>query len=481
MQALPLTDAIEELGVGKFTYTLITSLSFVPFVDGIELTLIATVSPYLACQWNLTKQQTSIVSSSAFVGLALGSIIWGWYGDKGGRRPMLIMTQFISAYFSFLCIEADSYIWFTLTRIFVGLGASSIILPACFLSEFVPIRIRGKASLACYLTTTFGSLYVSIVAYFTLTTGREATEEGLKVFLAICAVPSLISLLLSFNVPESIRYLANMGNENGVRETLNSISEQHNRTSSANVTAIIRYQRKQAKAVTSSFRGFLTSSPIFATLARVILFTSGLFNYYSFVFWNIELLQQQTRDSTQPQQHSILTSHQNSTTTITASKTKHCHILEKSDYIQTILVSSLDLLGTVFALVIVEKTGRKKLIIFAFPILAALYMTLNFNLSPLSLTVIMCIGRFVGSAALPTIGFYITELFPTSMRVKGVGFCYTIAYTTILFVPVLVQDIAMRHKTEVTLGYAVFCIVTSLVCMTQRETTGASIDLNGTF
>ena len=469
----PLTDAIEQLGLGKFTYKLCSALLFIPFVDGIELTLIAIISPYLKCKWSLNTLETSLVSASAFVGLTIGSFTLRYFGDKIGRRPMLIVTQFLSSYFSLLCIVTNNFIWFIMMRIFVGFGASSIILPNCFLTEYVPIRFRSKANLLCYMTFPIGAIYVTVVAFLTL----DSSGQDLRIFLAFCSIPSLLSLLLSFHVPESIRYLADRGDKRKVQETLMKISKEHEREFSGSIQKIINYQTFQKR----SLRSFFTRDRSLKTLSRTLMFTSALFNYYSFVFLNVQLLKERRTAlaSNTSYSNSLFSIKYVAPTNATLLKTKHCVYLGYSDYVQNMIVSVFDLIGTIVALLIVERTGRKKLIVFSFPIVAILYLLLNFKLSVFFLTAIFCVGRAFCAAALPTIGFFIAELFPTSIRVQGVGTCYTLAYFVTLFVPVLIQDVASKFLFEVTIEYAILCVVTSLLCVIQRETTGISLDEKG--
>src|SRR5205814_2973867 len=72
-----------------------------------------------------------------------GSFLWGWFGDRVGRRASILLAGVVFVATS-ICGAMPSYEWNFVTCFVMGLGAGGM-LPITFalMAETVPARHRG--------------------------------------------------------------------------------------------------------------------------------------------------------------------------------------------------------------------------------------------------------------------------------------------------------------------------------------------------
>ncbi len=79
-------DSAPFVGVPLF----VTALSFVMMtIDGYDLQSMAFAAPALAAQWHVKRELLGPVLAASIVGMAFGSIGFGWLGDRIGRKLSL--------------------------------------------------------------------------------------------------------------------------------------------------------------------------------------------------------------------------------------------------------------------------------------------------------------------------------------------------------------------------------------------------------
>ena len=99
------------LDVGKFLHglpftrfhvRLLLICSLVTFFDGLDFSLIAFTLPYLEKGMDLSEEMLGYVSSAAFLGQMIGSLIGSYLADIYGRRPVILWCTVFSAILTFV-------------------------------------------------------------------------------------------------------------------------------------------------------------------------------------------------------------------------------------------------------------------------------------------------------------------------------------------------------------------------------------------
>src|SRR5687768_6803944 len=87
---LDVAKFLGDLPFTRFHIQLLIICSLVTFFDGLDFSLIAFTLPYLETDMSLSEDMLGLVSSAAFLGQMIGSLIGSYIADMIGRRPVII-------------------------------------------------------------------------------------------------------------------------------------------------------------------------------------------------------------------------------------------------------------------------------------------------------------------------------------------------------------------------------------------------------
>ncbi|MGY6562615.1 MAG: sugar porter family MFS transporter [Luteibaculaceae bacterium] len=191
------------------------------FLMGFDASVISGVNKFVELEFNLTKLQLGWAVSSLTLTATATMMVAGPLSDRLGRKYLLriaAILYFISAIGSAF---APSFLALVLFRMLggIGVGASLIIAPM-YIAEISPPALRGRM-------VSFNQLNIVVgisAAFFTnylilsLSSSDAAWVQQLQIdkynwryMLGIEAIPALIYFLALFFVPRSPRWLAMKG------------------------------------------------------------------------------------------------------------------------------------------------------------------------------------------------------------------------------------------------------------------------------
>ena len=75
-------EAIEKIGFGCFQLKLILFSALVVIADAMEIMLLAVLGPAVQCLWLLSNYEEAMIATVVFVGMMLGSPVWGFVCDR---------------------------------------------------------------------------------------------------------------------------------------------------------------------------------------------------------------------------------------------------------------------------------------------------------------------------------------------------------------------------------------------------------------
>lgn len=158
---------------------------------------------------------------SVTVGVAcLFALIGGWLNRSIGRKLTIIISSVFFILGSAILGLARSYTELLIGRAVVGagLGIASMSVPI-YLAECAPTEYRGAIITVNNLSITGGQLIAALVCAL-----LANVSEGWRWMLALAAFPAALQLVgFVFILPESPRYLLEMGKSYAARETLQRI------------------------------------------------------------------------------------------------------------------------------------------------------------------------------------------------------------------------------------------------------------------
>jgi MFS transporter, SP family, sugar:H+ symporter len=152
--------------------------------------------------------------ASALLGAAAGAMSAGRFADRFGRLFVMKVAAvlfFISAIGAGLAPEVWTLIVFRVIG-GIGVGVASVIAPA-YIAEVSPPRIRGRLGSLQQLAIVSG-IFLSLAIDYALATAAGGSSEvlwlGLEAWrwmFIMMVIPSIVYGVLAFTIPESPRYL----------------------------------------------------------------------------------------------------------------------------------------------------------------------------------------------------------------------------------------------------------------------------------
>ena len=368
---------------------------------GWDWVVIGGAKPFFQRYFEITSEtQIGWANSCALIGCLIGALVAGGLSDKFGRKKLLIAAALIFAVTSLGNALATNFNIFIAWRIFggVAIGLASSLSPM-YIAEIAPAQIRGRLVAINQLTVVIGILLAQYINWF-LVRGLPAGatdefirdswfgQQGWRWMFGLTAAPALLFFIGMFLVPESPRWLAKNGKPQLARKILGKIGGQD-----------------YADAAVAEIQSTLSSEEIqrvrFADLLEPKMFkviTLGvvlavfqqwcginvIFNYAEEIFHNAGY--------------------------------------DISMVLKNIAwTGSVNLVFTLFALGIVDRGGRRPLMLFGSAALAIIYVAMGLGYHagvkglPMLLLVLAAIGCYAVSLA-PVTWVVISEIFPNRIR-----------------------------------------------------------------
>lgn len=198
-----------------FTWSIILALG--GFLFGFDTAVISGVEKSIQVLFGLNSFWQGFTISSALIGTVTGALLAGRPADKFGRKTILFLVAFLFALSAMGSALAKSLPWFIVFRFLggVGVGASSVVAPM-YISEISPAKVRGRMTALFQFNVIFGIL----IAYVTNYLLRDTGNEPWRWMLGVMAIPAFIYFALLFIVPPSPRFLVKIGKKEEARRIL---------------------------------------------------------------------------------------------------------------------------------------------------------------------------------------------------------------------------------------------------------------------
>jgi hypothetical protein len=111
---VPVSRLLDERGLGSFQIVLIAWSFLLTLIDGYDIAAIAFAAPYLVREWGISPTALGPVFSASLVGILFGSAIFGWVGDRYGRKAALVASNVVFGLFTLAAAYAtnlDQMFW----------------------------------------------------------------------------------------------------------------------------------------------------------------------------------------------------------------------------------------------------------------------------------------------------------------------------------------------------------------------------------
>ncbi|MBU3671999.1 MAG: MFS transporter [Sinobacteraceae bacterium] len=203
----PVAVVIDEAPIGRLHWRIFLICAAIMSLDGFDLGLLGFVVPAMAADWALPPSSFAFALSASLIGVAFGSTIAGWMGDRLGRRTALLWMFVIGAAGSLLTALCADLASLSICRFITGFGMGGAIPNVIALvTEFAPRRRRSFLVVMVYSMAALGSTGASVIA------GPFIANWGWQsMFIVGGVLPLIVGVAAFFKLPESIKFLIASG------------------------------------------------------------------------------------------------------------------------------------------------------------------------------------------------------------------------------------------------------------------------------
>ncbi|MFD3373000.1 MULTISPECIES: MFS transporter [unclassified Streptomyces] len=419
-------SSLDDAPVSSFHRRIMLVAMGGPFCDGYLLGVMGVALGLITPALALDTLWTGLIAASVLVGVFIGGAVFGPITDRVGRHLMYVLNLATFVVFSALQFFVTEAWQLLVLRLLIGIAiGADYPIASALTTELVPRRMRGPALSGLVLAWWVG-YGVSYWVGWALT---GLGDDSWRWMLASGTVPALIFLFMRAGIPESPRWLASRGRMDEAKAVVRKHLGQE--VSDEELLAEGRQEKRGGSGLGNLVEIFKRGYTV------PVVFCS--------VFWICQVAPAFAVRSFQPQMLSAFG--------------------VGSTYGASALITTIAVAGIGLGLVVVNRIGRRSLLISSFVCI---------NVSLIALAVLPLHWAFVVVALFAAFQFfeaagsglqfvYPSELFPTDLRATGVGIATAMSRvgsaTSTFLLPIAADDLGVRG----TLGVAVAITLVGLV------------------
>ena len=433
---------------------------FVVFMTGVAL-------PLLSSEFNIGAAEHGVIGAASLFGILVGAVGLGGLSDRFGRKPMFVAEMIIFCVFLVLLCFCTNYVELVICLLGLGLSLGCDYPTAhMIISESIPSTSRGKLVLGAFAFQAVGALGGTAVGYLVLSTLPEISAW--RWMFASAIIPAVLVTIGRFYIVESANWLSSKGEIEKAERAATRLLVRKPQYPAEVKLAARDGQTVTGHKSTQTYASLFNSVNRRATiLASVPWFLQDLGTYGIGIFTPTILAAAVGANSDHARSVTDLIAND-----ITAAK-------------GAALITTLLIVGIVFAVVLADVVGRIALQILGFIGCAAGLFLASFsaNFEGGTKTLLIFAGfmlfNFMTNLG-PNAQTYLLagEVFPTAIRGKGAGFAAAFAkigaVATAFLFPILLVGIGTQ---ALLYGLIATSILGAIVTWMYRiETTGVSLD-----
>jgi len=196
---------VDDQQITRFNWMLVFWCFVITLIDGYDITAAPAAGPFFVREWHLASPAALTFAFSATnFGVLFGAPLFGWVGDRFGRKVAIILSLVVFGLFTIVVALVNSVEYLTWARFFTGFGIAGVVANTIALNaEMAPRRVRATFIILMFIGTTFGGIFPPIVA------NTLAAAYGWQIIFWIGGIlPLVIAVICWLAVPESIKFLS---------------------------------------------------------------------------------------------------------------------------------------------------------------------------------------------------------------------------------------------------------------------------------
>jgi sugar porter (SP) family MFS transporter len=449
-------------GATRYLTTTALIVALGGFLMGFDVSVVSGVVRFVEAEFALGPLQLGWVVSSLSLTASAGMLASGPLSDRLGRRPVLQIAAVLFAVSAIASAVAPDYFTLVVARMLGGFGVgAALIVAPMYIAEMAPPHSRGRFVSFNQLNIVVGISAAFFSNYLVLTLGESgsAWAEALRLgewnwrwMLGIETLPAIAYLLALSLVPESPRWLAMRGRDAEATQVLG-------RVAGAGAAAVLREVKEsiasEARLGQASWRALLHPSLRLVMTLGIVIGILQQVSGINAVFFYAPMIFEKSGIGT------------------------------NAAFMQAALVGLVNLAFTVVAMAVIDRFGRRPLLVFGLVGIAACMLLLAWafsagdNANPR--LILFAILGFVASFAVslgPVMWVLFSELFPNRVRGVAISFVGLVnSATAFLVTLVFPWQLQALGSSTTFLIYGVLAVAgLAFVMRVLPETKGRSLE-----
>jgi SP family arabinose:H+ symporter-like MFS transporter len=375
---------------GGHAYRIATVAAAAGLLFGFDIAVINGALVFLRAEFTLSELQTAIAAGALLLGCALGASAAGPLSDRAGRRRILILSAVLFALSALGAALPRNLGEFIVARLAGGVatGIASMLAPL-YIAENSPSAIRGRLVTFNQMAIVTGILIAYAINWALAGLGPHCWRW----MFAFAAAPAVVFWTGLLFVPESPRWLVKQGRDFEALQILERLGGAQQATHELReIQDAVREERDSLRQLLQpGFRIPLVIAVTLAVLQQITGVNTVLY-YGSLIF----------RDHLGQQSNS-------------------------SAIALNVIIGGINFLATILAIAIIDKAGRKPLLMASSGGMALSLVVLGaaFRAQPVSAALVLSsILAYVISFGIgmgPGVWVLMSELFPTRIRGRAMA------------------------------------------------------------
>jgi len=452
---------VDKIGSGTFQYRMMFVTGLVWAADALEVMMLSLIAHVLRCEWGVTDVGIASLTTVVFAGMGIGSPLFGVLGDRFGRKTSCLIGSAFLVFYGFLSAAAPNFKLLLILRFFVGLYVGSLPQAVVINNELTPSQYRAKGFLALCLAWNVGSIISILLSWATL------PYFGWRVFAVASAIGPLVFLMMQWLLPESPLYLYSKRRNRDAESVLANIARV-NKVELGEWRLKMQSTTMETSSTEISISGFRDLfSPELRLTSILISYLQfyGALSYYGVILLAPSIISGEACSSSS---HADLGS----------CSANQCHTFTNVHYLELLGITMAEFLGVTAALLLSDSCGRKKMLAFLCLFVAGFTVGSGICASGNLFQVIVLFGaRGFSAGNTELVILYVSEVYPTDLRSRGVGFSFFWFRLGAMVTPYLAQVLAFSSTMATVTVYGVLGLLAMVASLLlPRETVGRELE-----
>lgn len=253
-------------------------------IDGIDVMIIAFTASSIAADLMLTQTSLGWLISVGLIGMTIGSIWLGPFGDRYGRKPMITLSLILCGVSLLLVGFADNYWEIFFLRLTAGIGIGGILSSSNVLcNEYASLKNKGLAVSLLSVGYAIGAVAGGFIALNTI-----AAYGWHSVFIIAGILTLVTVIIVHFFLHESMTLLQKKGDQKSLLKLELIFSKAKDLRLQAADALRLETAQPEAKGYFALFQGALARKNLL--LCAAIALT--MFGFQFVMTWTPKLLTQ---------------------------------------------------------------------------------------------------------------------------------------------------------------------------------------------